>query len=113
MARIIAPNKNYNGISASITFRDGVGETANPYLIKWFREHGYKVEEPLESGQNQEPSDNQEPSEPLEMNPDMEAFKEMNLDELKAYAQDNGIDIGQARTETGIREKIEKALTKE
>ncbi len=107
MARIIAPNKNYNGISASITFRDGVGETGNPYLIKWFREHGYKVEEPLESGQNQETS------EPPGMNPDMETFKEMNLDELKAYAQDNGIDIGQARTETGIREKIEKALTKE
>ena len=43
MARIIAPNKDYNGESASVTFVKGVGETSDAYLIEWFNEHGYTV----------------------------------------------------------------------
>lgn len=47
MAKIIAPNKAYNGISASVPFVKGVGETADAHLIEWFRTHGYEViEEP-------------------------------------------------------------------
>lgn len=45
MAKIIAPNKKYNGETASVIFVDGVGETADIYLLSWFREHGYTVEE--------------------------------------------------------------------
>lgn len=48
MARIYAPVKDYNGISAGVSFRDGVGECSSPYLLKWFHEHGYKVEETQE-----------------------------------------------------------------
>lgn len=44
MAKIIAPNKNYNGISAGVSFRDGIGNTEDRHLIAWFREHGYTVE---------------------------------------------------------------------
>lgn len=43
MAQIIAPNKDYNGESASVTFVRGVGETFDAYLIEWFKEHGYTV----------------------------------------------------------------------
>ena len=43
MAKIYAPNKQYNGISASVAFARGVGETENPTLLKWFAEHGYTV----------------------------------------------------------------------
>lgn len=43
MAQIIAPNKDYNGESASVTFVKGVGETFDAYLIEWFKEHGYAV----------------------------------------------------------------------
>lgn len=43
MAQIIAPNKDYNGESASVTFVKGVGETSDAYLIEWFKEHGYIV----------------------------------------------------------------------
>ena len=43
MAQIIAPNKDYNGESASVTFVKGVGETSDAYLIEWFKEHGYTV----------------------------------------------------------------------
>lgn len=43
MAQIIAPNKDYSGESASVTFVKGVGETSDAYLIEWFKEHGYTV----------------------------------------------------------------------
>lgn len=43
LAIIKAPNKDYNGVSASVTFVKGVGETDNPHLIEWFKSHGYEV----------------------------------------------------------------------
>lgn len=43
MAQIIAPNKDYTGESASVTFVRGVGETSDAYLIEWFKTHGYTV----------------------------------------------------------------------
>jgi len=45
MAKILSPNKQYCGISAGVTFVNGVGETANPLLINWFKDKGYRVEE--------------------------------------------------------------------
>ena len=61
MAKIIAPNKKYNGETASVIFVDGVGETADTYLLSWFREHGYTVEE-TEPGTETEPE-----TEPVEV----------------------------------------------
>lgn len=49
MAKIYAPNRQYTGLSASVMFVNGVGETSDPHLIKWFRERGYKVVEEEES----------------------------------------------------------------
>ena len=37
--------KDYTGISASVPFCNGVGETEDPHLIEWFKDHGYEVEE--------------------------------------------------------------------
>ncbi|MDB8821384.1 MAG: hypothetical protein E6005_03850 [Peptostreptococcus sp.] len=45
MAKILAPNKKYCGVSASVSFVDGVGYTEDEDLIKWFDDHGYEVEE--------------------------------------------------------------------
>jgi len=45
MAKVYAPNKDYNGVSAGVVFVNGVGETSDPYLLNWFKEKGYKVEE--------------------------------------------------------------------
>ena len=45
MAKIIAPNKDYDGISASVSFDKGVGETSDAHLLDWVRTHGYKVVE--------------------------------------------------------------------
>lgn len=44
MAKIYSPNKEYTGVSASISFEKGVGVTDNPYLISWFKEQGYTIE---------------------------------------------------------------------
>ena len=43
MTKIKAPNGQYAGVSASVSFRDGIGETNDPKLIKWFESHGYEV----------------------------------------------------------------------
>ena len=44
MARVYTPLQGYNGISASVTFVNGVGETDNENLLEWFEEKGYTVE---------------------------------------------------------------------
>lgn len=45
MTKIYAPNKQYNGVSASVVFVNGIGETEDDYLLEWFKDHGYDVEE--------------------------------------------------------------------
>ncbi|WP_353106250.1 hypothetical protein [Acetoanaerobium noterae] len=44
--KIYAPNAGYSGISASVTFVNGVGETEDENLIAWFESKGYSVGEP-------------------------------------------------------------------
>lgn len=48
MARVIAPNKEYTGLSAGVAFANGVGETDNPHLLSWFESKGYEVEKESE-----------------------------------------------------------------
>ena len=55
MAKIYAPNEEYTGISAGVLFTDGKGETTEPHLIEWFREHGYRVEEESDVKMEAEP----------------------------------------------------------
>lgn len=45
MTKVFAPNKQYTGLSAGVTFVNGVGETDKAHVLDWFREHGYTVEE--------------------------------------------------------------------
>jgi len=94
MTKILCPNKQYTGVSASVPFMNGVGETENPQLVDWFKSHGYTVEG--------EPDPDNEGSE----------FDKMTVDELKAYAEANGIDIGQSTSQKGILKKILEAGNK-
>lgn len=55
MAKIIAPNEQFTGVSASVNFVNGIGETDNPHLIGWFKEHGYTVEKAKKPPKNPEP----------------------------------------------------------
>ena len=86
MAKILSSNKQYTGVSASVAFANGVGETDDPHLIGWFRARGYKVEEGGDQGGG--------------------GFSEMSAAELRAYAADQGIDIGGATSAAGIAKKI-------
>lgn len=79
--KVYAPNEQYTGMSASVPFCNGVGETDNPRLLNWFQSHGYEVEglpeseEPAEDmGEPQQ--DNPEASEEnAEKEPDKEVKK--------------------------------------
>lgn len=90
--KIFSPNKQYSGVSASVTFVNGQGETDNPHLIKWFKAHGYKVED-VESKNTKAPKKpsnskkNQKKEEPGE------DFSEMDDDMLRAYAEEKEVDL--------------------
>lgn len=99
MAKIYAPNKQYNGISASVAFAKGVGETDNPTLLDWFRNHGYEVED------EQEEKDQDQPKEPSK-------FNGMDVDQLKVYAAEHNIEIGNSTSVNGILKKITDAEKK-
>lgn len=45
MATINTNVKNFTGIRAGVMFTKGVGHTDDPWLIKWFKDHGYVVVE--------------------------------------------------------------------
>ena len=55
MARVIAPNKEYAGVSAGVPFYGGEAHTDDPYILGWFRTHGYEVEEEGSGEPNQVP----------------------------------------------------------
>ncbi|MBA9003666.1 hypothetical protein [Thermomonospora cellulosilytica] len=57
MARIVAPNRGYNGRIGNVEFKDGVAETDDPAVISYCRGAGYEVD-----GQTVE----QEPAETVE-----------------------------------------------
>lgn len=60
MMRIIAPNKEYAGVSAGVSFANGEGYTDNGYLIEWFQAHGYKVVPETEA--DSDPEGEQDPN---------------------------------------------------
>lgn len=47
--KIYAPVKTATGTYCSVRFVNGVGETNDPHLIKWFKDHGYKMEDVVET----------------------------------------------------------------
>lgn len=75
---VYAPNKQYTGMSASVSFCNGVGETDDPHLINWFCSHGYEVErlpeteEPVEDQREPQEENPEAPEAPAEKEPDKE-----------------------------------------
>lgn len=61
MAKVYAPNQQYTGASASVTFVNGVGETDNPHLLQWFEDRGYIIER-LEQEEKKEPEAPEKPN---------------------------------------------------
>lgn len=76
MAKVYAPNKDYNGVTASVPFTNGVGFSSNPYLLDWFKEHGYKVEDDIAEAKSEANTD----------------ISQLSYEELKTLAKDKGVD---------------------
>lgn len=89
--KIYAPVKNATGVWCSVQFKNGVGETDNPHLINWFKEHGYKVEEnhnfDLQMPKIEEISQKEEPK---TENSSLD-FETMTPNELRDWARANGL----------------------
>lgn len=68
MARINTVVKGYTGIRAGVAFVNGSGETEDPHLIAWFREHGYEVVE--EQPKEPDPEPLEPGTDPMEPDPD-------------------------------------------
>ena len=89
--KIYAPVKNATGVWCSVQFKNGVGETDNPHLISWFKEHGYRVEEnqnfDLEMQKNEEISHNEAPKAEISTFD----FETMTPNELRDWARANGL----------------------
>ena len=105
--KIYAPVKDTNGVHASILFVKGVGETNNPALIEWFKQHGYRVEKcentpeiPSEKCENE----GEIPSETCD-EPD---FEHMTPNELRDWAKANG--LGSVIKNTRNKEKLLEIL---
>lgn len=84
MAKVFAPNEQYTGISASVKFVNGVGETECPLLKEWFVSHGYTVEEEK-----------------------VTSLDKMNKDELTKLATSLGIDVD-GKTKVQLLEVIKE-----
>lgn len=57
MPKIKSPNPKYNGVSASLHFVNGEAETEDKWLVEWFKNRGYEVEEEEKPKRAQKKSD--------------------------------------------------------
>lgn len=83
------PVKDFCGIGAGgVHFAYGKAEVHEGWVLDWYREHGYTV---TEKDAGPKPID------------------KMKVDELKAYAAEKGIDLGEASTKAEIIDVIKAA----
>ena len=124
--KIYAPVKDANGVWASVRFVNGVGETDNPTLIKWFESHGYTVEKcdelpevsnliidpqndqiELQNDQIEVENDEDEMMGYSEKTPDFEAMTPI---QLREWARANG--LGGVIKNTRNKEKLLELIKK-
>lgn len=86
--KIYAPVKDANGVWATVRFVNGVGETDNPHLIEWFRNHGYKV--PLEESNSVITKVNDEVERNDDQVDDKPNFDDMTPVELREWMRTHG-----------------------
>ena len=106
--KIYAPMKTANGVYASVRFVDGVGETDNPNLIRWFKEHGYRVEGTIqpkvEIVETVEVEEDPEDEIMGYADPKIPDLENMNPNEIRDWAKSNG--YGSIIRNTRSKEKL-------
>jgi|GEM_PF-414768 len=109
MAKVIAPNQQYSGLSAGVMFVNGIGETDNEHLLQWFEEKGYTVVYPeVENVSENMNQQSDTPDDPNQQQPDTQIEK-MSVAQLKEYAAANEIDLGEAAKKEEILAAIQNA----
>lgn len=103
MAKIIAPTKGYNGISASVTFKAGVGYTDDPHLLEWFERKGYTVESEEPAGEKKSTKAEKKAAE------EKAAAEEKIKAELAAKAEEFKLDLPEGLTVEQVKEAVEAA----
>lgn len=88
MATITTPVKGFTGRVAGVSFVDGVGETASPGALAYFRRHGYGIDD-----------------QPTEAKP----VSKMNVGELRDHAKAIGVELPAAAKKPEILEAIKAA----
>lgn len=96
--KIYAPNRHANGVYASVMFHNGVGETDDPSLIRWFETHGYKVGESI----TEAPKYTETFIEDITQAVESEDLDSMTVNELREWCRLNGIAVGGARNKEKI-----------
>lgn len=95
MATIKSPVSNFDGYRCGVFFHAGEATVDNRYLIEWFRDHGYAIEnDTVNIPKNSDGT--------LDLHPD---FDNMSLEELRAYAK----QINRGVLLTGIRDRAKAA----
>lgn len=103
MAKVYTPNEKYTGISATVVFVSGVGETNDADLLAWFARNGYKIEQTVADNNADKSPDNEQG------NDGKQELKDKPIEYLIVYATEHNIDLGQATTHAGILKKIQEA----
>lgn len=85
--KIYTPVKNATGTWCTVRFVNGVGETNDPHLIKWFKEHGYKLDEVVKVSETTEKVVEKMVETPCEEVVDLESMTPI---ELREWAKANG-----------------------
>lgn len=117
MARVLAPNRTYNGISAGVRFTAGVGETHNPAALAYFRRAGYELIYPESAGgpHGGGPAVKAPANDPVSSStgeagpPSTKPLGRMNKAELQAIAAELGLDLEGSNRELAERITAKRA----
>lgn len=92
---VYSPVKDYCGIGAAgVQFAYGKAEVHEGWVLNWYKEHGYKVEE-IKDAQGDDAQGNGSKS-----------LSRLKKEDLIAYAEENNIELGDAKTKDEILEVI-------
>lgn len=95
MAKITTPVEGFTGQVAGVAFANGVGETDDPIALGYFERRGYGIEKA-------------DAPAPVTI-PDGKPSTDWKADQLKAYAEKHGLEVGSAKSKPELVAAIEKA----
>lgn len=114
MVKIIAPNKQYTGLSAGVHFVNGIGETDEPHLIAWFGSKGYEVDDSVARETEQKAFEEaerlaEEEKANIEEGETVIPLSDLTNDQLKEKLDDLGIEYGAKDVKDVLIEKLNAA----